>query len=178
MSTIVSRRFFVQHLSATVVPGSERKVNDWLLRSGFELGGTSQSLFGGARLRSEFKALVLDVDGSIGKLTIKVDGTREIDIAQGAVSVGEKGADDFFRCKWLGTDLQFKLFVFDVRRSLLGQSFLVGEAHLHSVKIRVTFLVGVELLHPRLVPVGERRKSPAGDSKLQNLEMVNQSLPS
>lgn len=103
MNAPVSRRFFVQHLSATVAQGSERKVNDWLAKSGFELGGTSQSLCGGARLRGDLKGLVLDVEGSSGKLTVKVDGTREIDIATGRVQIGEKGEKDIVSVQLAGS---------------------------------------------------------------------------
>lgn len=103
MNAPVSRRFFVQHLSATVAPGSERKVNDWLAKSGFELGGTSQSLCGGARLRGDFKGLVLDVDGSSGQLTVKVDGTREMDIATGRVQIGERGEKDIVSVQLAGS---------------------------------------------------------------------------
>jgi ParB family chromosome partitioning protein len=103
MRVPASRRFFVQHLSTAVVPGSERTVNDWLSRSGFELGGTSNQLCGGARLRDEFKGLVLDVDGSAGKLTIRVDGTRELDLAAGKVEVGEKGDKDLFSIQMAGS---------------------------------------------------------------------------
>ncbi len=103
MRVPVSRRFFVQHLSTTVAPGLERTVNDWLSHSGFELGGTSSQLCGGARLRGEFKGLVLDVDGSAGRLTIKVDGTRELDLATGKVEVGEKGDKNLVSIQMAGS---------------------------------------------------------------------------